>query len=60
MSEEEKEAINKLEKKIIAEKYTKNIGTAVYISDLKIVLNLIQKQQKEIDSIKHCSIANTT
>lgn len=48
MTDEEKKAIERLDKRLTIEKYTKNIGTPVYIDDLKIALNLIQKQQEEL------------
>lgn len=47
MTEEEKEAIENFEKRLIIEKYTKNIGTPVYIKDIETILNLIQKLQEE-------------
>lgn len=49
MTDEEKKAIERLDKRLTIEKYTKNIGTPVYIDDLKIALNLIQKQKEEIE-----------
>lgn len=47
MTEEEKEAIENFEKRLIIEKYTKNIGTPVYIKDIETILNIIQKLQEE-------------
>lgn len=47
MTEEENKAIENFEKRLIIEKYTKNIGTPVYIKDIEIILNLVQKLQKE-------------
>jgi len=52
MTEKQKEAINRLNKRLDIEKFTKNIGTPVYIEDLKIVLDLIETQQKQIDFYK--------
>lgn len=52
MTDEEKKAIERLDKRLTIEKYTKNIGTPVYIDDLKIALNLIQKQQEELTRTK--------
>ncbi len=49
MNKEEKEAIERLDRKLTSEKFTKNIGMPVYIKDVEIVLNLIQKQEKEIE-----------
>lgn len=48
MTEEEKKAVEHLEKRLLAEKYSKNIGTPVNIKDLKIALDLIQKQEAEL------------
>lgn len=50
-SEKEKEAIERLDRKLTSEKFTKNIGMPVYIKDVEIVLNLIQKQEFIIDKI---------
>lgn len=52
MTDEEKKAIERLDKRLTIEKYTKNIGTPVYIDDLKTALNLIQKQQEELTRTK--------
>lgn len=52
ITEEEKKAIERLDKRLTIEKYTRNIGTPVYISDLKIVLELINKQQTKLTRIK--------
>ncbi len=49
MTEEQQNAIERLDKRLTIEKNTKNIGTPVYISDLKIALELIQKQQVELE-----------
>lgn len=46
MTEEENKAIENFEKKLIIEKYTKNIGTPIYIKDIETILNLIQKLQE--------------
>lgn len=46
MTEEENKAIENFEKRLIIEKYTKNIGTSVYIKDIETILNLIQKLQE--------------
>lgn len=51
MNKEEKEAIERLDRKLTSEKFTKNIGMPVYIEDVEIVLNLIQKQDKMIDKM---------
>jgi hypothetical protein len=51
MNKEEKEAIERLNRKLTIEKFTKNIGMPVYIKDVELVLNLIQKQEKEIDQL---------
>lgn len=47
MTEEENKAIENFEKRLIIEKYTKNIRTPVYIKDIETILNLIQKLQEE-------------
>lgn len=47
MTEEENKAIENFEKRLIIEKYTKNIGTPIYIKDIETILNLIQKLQEE-------------
>lgn len=52
MTKEQEKAIEKLNRILIAESGTKNLCTAVDIKDLKIVLNLIQKQQEENTSLK--------
>jgi len=52
MNKEEKEAIERLDRKLTSEKFTKNIGMPVYIKDVEIVLNLIEKQSKEIEGLK--------
>lgn len=52
MNDEEKKAIERINRMLTIESTTKNIGTRVYISDLKAVLNLIEKQQKEIEELK--------
>lgn len=49
MSEEELKAIERLDRMLIIESTTKNIGTRVYISDLRTVLNLVKKQQEELE-----------
>jgi len=49
MTEEEKKAIEYFNKRLTIEKYTKNIGTPVYIKDIETILNLINKQQKETE-----------
>lgn len=48
MSKEEKKAIDKITRQIVIGKCSKNIGIPVYISDLEIVLNLIEKQQEQL------------
>lgn len=45
----DKEAIERLNRMLIAESTTNNIATRVYISDLRIALNLIEKQKAEIE-----------
>ena len=52
MTEEENKAIENFEKRLIIEKYTKNIGTPVYIKDIETILNLMQKLQKENEKLK--------
>lgn len=52
LSEEEQKAIDKINRKITIGKCEKNIGIPVYISDLETVLNLIEKQSKEIEQLK--------
>ena len=47
--EEDKEINERIEKKILTEECKKVIRVPIYISDLKTVLNLIQKQQAEIE-----------
>lgn len=49
MNDEEIKAIERLNRILIAESTTNNIGTKVYISDLRTVLNLIEKQKAEIE-----------
>ncbi len=49
MTEEEKKAVEHLEKRLLAEKYTKNIGTPVNIKELKITLDLIKRQEAELE-----------
>lgn len=46
MTKEQEKAIE-LNKILVIEKYTKNIGTQVYISDLETVLNLLSQLEKE-------------
>jgi hypothetical protein len=58
MNKEEKEAIERLDRKLTSEKFTKNIGMPVYIEDVDIVLNLIQKQDKIINDIKFIAYNN--
>lgn len=52
MNDKEKKAIERLNRILIAESTTNNIGTKIYISDLHTVLNLIEKQQAEIKKKK--------
>ena len=49
MTKEQEESLKKLKRQIIAEKYTKNIGIPVYISDLKNVLSMLEEKDKIID-----------
>ena len=49
MTKEQEESLKKLKRQIIAEKYTKNIGIPVYISDLKNVLSMLEGKDKIID-----------
>lgn len=49
MNDKEKKAIEKIEKQILIGECEKAIGVPIYISDLKIVLNLIEKQKTEIE-----------
>lgn len=53
MTEEEKKAIENFDKRLTIEKYTNNIGTPVYIEDIATILNLIQKQQAEIERLNN-------
>ena len=50
MNDKEKKAIEKIEKQILIGECEKAIGVPIYISDLKIVLNLIEKQKAEIEN----------
>lgn len=59
MNKEEKEAIERLDRKLTSEKFTKNIGMPVYIKDVEIVLNLIQKQDKIIDKMAEKMVEDT-
>ncbi|CDB32128.1 unknown [Clostridium sp. CAG:575] len=52
MTKEQEESLKKLRRQILAEKYTKNIGIPVYISDLKNVLSMLEEKDKEIDKLK--------
>lgn len=49
MNDKEKKAIEKIEKQILIGECEKAIGVPIYISDLKIVLNLIENQKAEIE-----------
>ena len=49
MNDKEKKAIEKIEKQILIGECEKAIGVPIYISDLKTVLNLIEKQKAEIE-----------
>ncbi len=49
MTDEEKKSIERIEKKILTEECKKVIRVPIYISDLKTILNLIQKQQAELE-----------
>lgn len=49
MTKEQEESLKKLRRQIITEKYTKNIGIPVYISDLKNVLSMLKEKDKIID-----------
>lgn len=49
MSEEEKKAYERIERQIIIGECDKNLGIPVYLTDIKKIMNLIKKQQKEID-----------
>ena len=49
MTKEQEESLKKLRRQIVAEKYTKNIGTPVYISDLKNVLSMLEEKERIID-----------
>lgn len=57
MTKKEKKAIENIDKRLTIEKYTKNIATPVYISDLETILNLIQSQQKLINLNNEAEIA---
>lgn len=50
MTKEQEESLKKLRRQIVAEKYTKNIGIPVYISDLKNVLSMLEEKDKTISS----------
>ena len=58
MNDKEKKAIEKIEKKILIGECEKSIGVPIYISDLKIVLNLIENQKAELEkkdiALKEC------
>lgn len=60
LSEEEKKAIDKINRQITIGKCEKNIGIPVYIHDLETILNLIEKQQAQIEDytglIEHITI----
>ena len=49
MTDEEKKSFEKINRQIVIGECEKAIGIPVYISDLKILINLIEKQQKEIE-----------
>ena len=51
MTKEQEESLKKLRRQILAEKYTKNIGIPVYISDLKNVLSILEEKDKIINSM---------
>ena len=49
ISEEEKKAIDKINRQIVIGKAEKNIGIPVYISDLETILNLIEKRNRQLE-----------
>lgn len=49
MNDKEKKAIEKIEKQILIGECEKAIGVPIYISDLEIVLNIIENQKAEIE-----------
>ena len=53
MTKEQEESLKKLRRQIIAEKYTKNIGIPVYISDLKNVLSMLKEKDKIIEQMTY-------
>lgn len=55
MTKEQEESLKKLRRQIIAEKYTKNIGIPVYISDLKNVLSMLEEKDKQIEQYQNIS-----
>lgn len=59
--EEIEKAIERIDKRLTIEKYTKNIATPIYISDLKVLLNYIEqletREQKIIKSIEKLYIS---
>lgn len=57
MTKEQKEAIEKIERKILIGKCEKNIGIPVCISELETVLSIIKEQEKLINKLA-ISISN--
>ena len=57
MTKEQKETIEKIERKILIGKCEKNIGIPVCISELEIVLSIIKEQEKLINKLA-ISISN--
>lgn len=53
MTKEQEESLKKLRRQIIAEKYTKNIGIPVYISDLKNVLSILKEKDQIIEQMTY-------
>lgn len=51
MTKEQKETIEKIERKILIGKCEKNIGIPVCISELEIVLSIIKEQEKLINKL---------
>ena len=58
-ADEIKKAIERIDKRLTIEKYTKNIATPIYISDLKIVLNYIEELETEKKKIIENSISKS-
>lgn len=51
MNDKEKKSIEKIEKQILIGECEKAIGVPIYISDLKTILNLLEKQKAKIEEL---------